>query len=106
MHPCDPESLRGAMDAAAHGLIAPVLIAPEARLRAIAEQAVGINLHGAEILAVEHSHAATAKAAELATLGQVGMLMKGSLHTDELMQAVLAQRCVRTGRRMSHCVPV
>jgi len=101
VHPCDPESLRGAMDAAAHGLIAPVLIAPEARLRAIAEQA-GINLHGAEILAVEHSHAAAAKAAELAALGQVGMLMKGSLHTDELMQAVLAQRALRTGRRMSH----
>ncbi len=101
VHPCDPESLRGAMDAAAHGLIAPVLIAPEARLRAIAEQA-GINLHGAEILAVEHSHAAAAKAAELAALGQVGMLMKGSLHTDELMQAVLGQRALRTGRRMSH----
>ena len=99
VHPCDPESLRGAMDAAAHGLIAPVLIAPEARLRAIAEQA-GINLHGAEILAVEHSHAAAAKAAELAALGQVGMLMKGSLHTDELMQAVLGQRALRTGRRM------
>ncbi|WP_084690570.1 bifunctional enoyl-CoA hydratase/phosphate acetyltransferase [Comamonas granuli] len=101
VHPCDAESLRGAMDAAHHGLIVPVLVGPEARLRALAGQA-GIDLHGAEIVPVEHSHAAAAKAAELAALGQVEMLMKGSLHTDELMQAVLAQPTLRTGRRMSH----
>jgi len=101
VHPCDAESLRGAMDAAHHGLIVPVLVGPEARLRALASQA-GIDLHGAEIVPVEHSHAAAAKAAELAALGQVEMLMKGSLHTDELMQAVLAQPTLRTGRRMSH----
>ncbi len=101
VHPCDAESLRGALDAARQGLIVPILIGPEARLRSLAEKAA-LDLHGAEIINVEHSHAAAAKAAELAAQGQVGMLMKGSLHTDELMQAVLAQPALRTGRRMSH----
>ena len=101
VHPCDTDSLRGAMDAALHGLIIPVLIGPEARLRSVAE-AAGIDLNGIEILPVEHSHAAAQKAVELAALGDVGMLMKGSLHTDELMHAVLSSPALRTGRRMSH----
>lgn len=101
VHPCDPESLRGAMDAARHGLIVPVLVGPEARIRHVAEEA-GIPLDGVAIEAVEHSHAAAERAAALAAGQQVEALMKGSLHTDELLQAVLAQPGLRTGRRMSH----
>ena len=103
VHPCDTDSLRGAMDAALHGLIIPVLIGPEARLRSVAE-AAGIDLNGIELLPVEHSHAAARKAVELAALGDVGMLMKGSLHTDELMSAVVdREHGLRTKRRISHC---
>ena len=101
VHPCDADSLRGAMDAAAHGLIVPVLIGPELRLRSIAEEA-GIDLKGVEMIDTPHSHAAAQKAVELAAQGSVGMLMKGSLHTDELMHAVLSSPALRTGRRMSH----
>jgi len=101
VHPCDAESLRGAVDAAAHGLIVPVLIGPEARLRSVAEEAA-IDLTGMEIIDTPHSHAAAQKAVELATQGNAGMLMKGSLHTDELMHAVLSSPALRTGRRMSH----
>jgi phosphate acetyltransferase len=101
VHPCDMGSLRGAMDSAHHGLIVPVLVGPEARIRQLAEEG-GINLAGVEIVAVPHSHAAAEKAAELAASGAVEMLMKGSLHTDELIHAVLARPELRTGRRMSH----
>ena len=101
VHPCDADSLRGAMDAAAYGLIVPVLIGPELRLRSIAEEA-GIDLQGVEMIDTPHSHAAAQKAVELAAQGSVGMLMKGSLHTDELMHAVLSSPALRTGRRMSH----
>ena len=101
VHPCDAESLRGAIDAAAQGLIQPVLIGPPQRIQAVAEQA-GIDLHGIPIDAVPHSHAAAARGAELAAQGKVHMLMKGSLHTDELLGAVLATPALRTGRRLSH----
>ena len=101
VHPCDAESLRGAMDATAQGLIQPVLIGPPQRIHAVAEQA-GIDLHGATIDAVPHSHAAAARGAEMAAQGMVHMLMKGSLHTDELLGAVLATPALRTGRRLSH----
>lgn len=101
VHPCDEGSLSGAMDAARYGLIVPVLIGPEIRIRHVAEE-FGIDLNGAEILSVEHSHAAAEKAAQLAVSDDVDMLMKGSLHTDELIQAVLARPQLRTGRRMSH----
>ena len=101
VHPCDIDSLRGAMDSARHGLIVPVLVGPEARMRQLAEEG-GIDLAGVEIVAVPHSHAAAEKAAELAASGDVEMLMKGSLHTDELIHAVLARPELRTGRRMSH----
>ena len=101
VHPCDAESLRGAVDAAELGLIDPWLIGPEARLRALAE-AEGIDLHGLKIQTVEHSHAAAEVAAQLAADKRVVALMKGSLHTDELIHAVLAQANLRTGRRMSH----
>ena len=101
VHPCDTGSLSGAMAAAAHGLILPVLIGPETRLRRLAAEA-GIDLTRIEIIAVPHSHAAAEMAALLAARGEVEMMMKGSLHTDELIQAVLAQPGLRTGRRMSH----
>lgn len=101
VHPCDPGSLSGAMDSARHGLIIPVLIGPEKRIRVVAEDN-GIDLTGVEIISVTHSHAAAEKAADMAASGEVEILMKGSLHTDELISAVLARPELRTGRRMSH----
>jgi phosphate acetyltransferase len=101
VHPCDEGSLSGAIDAARHGLIVPVLVGPQSRIRIIATQA-GIDLAGVEIISVEHSHAAADRAAQMAASGEVKILMKGSLHTDELIHAVLAQPSLRTGRRMSH----
>lgn len=101
VHPCDAGSLSGAMDSARYGLIVPVLVGPEARIRAVAAEA-GIDLEGVEIHAVEHSHAAAELAASMAARREVEVLMKGSLHTDEMIKAVLAQPALRTGRRMSH----
>lgn len=101
VHPCDEGSLSGAMDSARHGLIVPVLIGPEGRIRRVAQDA-GISLEGAEIVSVEHSHAAAELAAGMAARQEVEILMKGSLHTDELLKAVLAQPALRTGRRLSH----
>jgi phosphate acetyltransferase len=82
-------------------LIVPVLIGPEVRIRHLAQEA-GIDLSGVEIVSVPHSHAAAEMAADMAVSGDVEVLMKGSLHTDELIHAVLARRTLRTGRRMSH----
>jgi len=101
VHPCDDASLSGAMDSARYGLIVPVLIGPEVRIRHVAAES-GIDLTGAEIINQPHSHAAAETAAELAATGNVEMLMKGSLHTDELIHAVLSKAVLRTGRRMSH----
>jgi phosphate acetyltransferase len=101
VHPCDAGSLSGAVDSARYGLIIPVLIGPEMRIHHIAQEA-GIDLTGIEIISVEHSHEAAERAAEMAAKGEVEILMKGSLHTDELIHAVLAQPKLRTGRRMSH----
>lgn len=101
VHPCDVESLRGALAAAQSGLIEPLLIGPEARLRELAAQH-GLDLAGVLIDNVPHSHAAAARAVELAAKREVEALMKGSLHTDELMHAVLAEPVLRTKTRMSH----
>lgn len=101
VHPCDAESLSGAINAANYGLIVPVLIGPQAKIEKMAE-AAGLNISNIELIAVPHSHAAAEKAAEMAAKGDVEVLMKGSLHTDELLHAVLAQPALRTGRRMSH----
>lgn len=100
-HPCDEASLRGALEAAAQGLIEPVLLAPRHKLQALADS-LGLALAGLEVVDSAHSHASAAEAAALAARGGVAMLMKGSLHTDELMEAVLAQPGLRTARRMSH----
>lgn len=101
VHPCDPESLRGALDSARHELIIPLLVAPEAKLRATAD-AAGLDLTGIEIIPVDHSVAAAEQAAAMAANGEVEALMKGSLHTDELMRAVVTTRALRTKRRLSH----
>ena len=101
VHPCDAESLQGALDAHRAGLIQAVLIAPEAKLRAVAA-AAHIDLMGIDIIPVAHSHEAAEVAAQMAADKQVEALMKGSLHTDELIHAVVSQKGLRTGRRMSH----
>jgi len=101
VHPCDQGSLSGALDAAHYGLIIPVLIGPEPRIRLLAKEN-GFDLTGVEIIHVAHSHEAAERAAAMAASGGVEVLMKGSLHTDELILAVLKQPALRTGRRMSH----
>jgi len=103
VHPCDTLSLSAALDARDAGLIDPVLVAPLARLEAAAATA-GVSLEGVRIEDVAHSHAAAARAVELAARGEVEALMKGSLHTDELMGAVVSSAGgLRTKRRVSHC---
>lgn len=103
VHPCDALSLGGALDAHAAGLIEPVLVGPRARIEAVAAEA-GLDLAGIAIEDVPHSHAAAARAAEMGGKGEVEALMKGSLHTDELVSAVLAASAgLRTRRRLSHC---
>ncbi|MCF8210838.1 MAG: bifunctional enoyl-CoA hydratase/phosphate acetyltransferase [Rhodoferax sp.] len=101
VHPCDIGSLSGALDSARYGMIIPVLIGPEVRIRHVAD-AGGLDLSGIEIISVAHSHAAAELAADMAAAGEVEVLMKGSLHTDELIHAVLQRPILRTGRRMSH----
>ena len=102
MHPCDSDSLRGAIDAARANLIVPLLIGPEAKIRAVA-RAEGIDISPFRIVSVEHSHAAAIKAVEMTRAGHVEALMKGSLHTDELMAAVVPSATgLRTARRISH----
>lgn len=102
VHPVDVLSLSGAVEAAQAGIIQPVLVGPEDKIRKIAKDA-HIDLVSYEIVSTPHSHAAAAKAVELANQGKVEALMKGKLHTDELMKAVIdKEKGLRTGRRMSH----
>ncbi len=102
VHPCDETSLSGALEARAAGLMVPILVGPQARIRSVATKA-GLDLTGIEIVDVPHSQAAAARAVELVREGQVELLMKGSLHTDELMREVTASETgLRTGRRISH----
>lgn len=102
VHPCNPESLTAAIEAKEEGFIDPFLIGPAAKIEAAAQLA-RLSLKGVRIESVEHSHAAAAHAVELASSGKVAALMKGSLHTDELLGAVLAPGSgLRTERRMSH----
>lgn len=103
VHPCDALSLSGALDARDAGMIIPVLVAPRAKLEAVAAQA-GIDLSGCEIVDVPHSHAAADEAAGMAARAEVEALMKGSLHTDELLKAIVSSRTgLRTERRITHC---
>ncbi len=101
-HPCDETSLRGALEAAENGLIVPVLVGPETKIRSVAAEN-GLDLKTHEIVDAPHSHAAAAKAVALIREGKGELLMKGSLHTDELMRAVTASTTgLRTERRISH----
>ncbi len=102
-HPCDEASLRGAAEAMRLRLIDPILVGPVERIRRIANE-VGFDFSGVELVDAEHSHASAAKAVEQVRAGRAEALMKGSLHTDELMGAVVTRESgIRTERRISHC---
>lgn len=102
VHPCSEEALRGAIEAAEKGLIVPILVGPEEKIRALAASAM-IDLAGHRIVSTPHSHAAAALAVTMARNGEVQALMKGSLHTDELMtEVVKTVGGLRTERRISH----
>lgn len=101
-HPCDASSLGGAVDAARQGFITPILIGPAARIRAVADES-GLDIAPYEIVDVPHSHAAAATAVEMVRQGRAQLLMKGSLHTDELLREVARKDSgLRTERRISH----
>lgn len=101
-HPCDEISLKATFAAAEKKLIEPVLVGPERKLRHLAQQ-VNLDLTGVSIIDVPHSHAAAMESVSLARRTEVAAIMKGSLHTEELMKAVVSTDCgLRTGRRMSH----
>jgi phosphate acetyltransferase len=101
-HPCDEASLTGAVEAARAKLIRPILVGPEARIRALAD-AAGIDLSACSLVDAAHSHDAAAKAVAIVRAGEAAALMKGSLHTDELMAEVVRKDTgLRTERRISH----
>ena len=103
VHPCDESSLSGAVDAAKLGLIRPILVGPKARIQALAHK-LKLDIAGDELADAPHSHAAAAKAVELVRAGKTEALMKGALHTDELMAEVVKRDTgLRTARRISHC---
>ncbi|VXB08747.1 Phosphate acetyltransferase [Burkholderia sp. 8Y] len=102
-HPCDSTSIQGAVEAARMGLIAPILVGPKDRIEASAEQA-GVPIADYPLVDAAHSHAAAIAAVQLVREGKAEALMKGSLHTDELMSAVVNRESgLRTERRISHC---
>jgi phosphate acetyltransferase len=102
-HPCDETSLRGAIEAADLGLLTPILVGPRAKIQAVAKQS-GIDISRYELVDSPHSQASADAAVRLVREGKADMLMKGSLHTDELMGAVVARDTgLRTARRISHC---
>jgi phosphate acetyltransferase/phosphate butyryltransferase len=102
VHPVDKNSLLGAIDAAQANLIIPILVGPETKIRAVAETE-GLDLSPYTVIPTKHSHEAATKAIAMARVGEVDALMKGSLHTDELMHEVVAKdNGLSTERRMSH----
>ncbi len=102
VHPCDETSLRGAVEAAKSGIIKPTLVGPAAKINSVAREHK-LDIGKFELVDVAHSDAAALKAVELIRTGQGELLMKGSLHTDELMRAVTASNTgLRTARRISH----
>jgi phosphate acetyltransferase len=101
-HPCDESSLRGALDAAEARLIVPILVGPKAKIAAVAQK-FGLDITGLEIVDTPHSQASADTAVELVRKGTAELLMKGSLHSDELLGAVAKRDTgLRTGRRISH----
>jgi len=102
-HPCDENSLQAAVDAAKAGLIAPILVGPVARIKEVAAKA-GLDIAAYPLVDAAFSHESAEKAVELVRAGKAQALMKGSLHTDELMGAVVSRDTgLRTARRISHC---
>ena len=102
-HPCDEASMGGVAEATRLRLIEPILVGPVERIRNAAKQ-VGFDIGGVELVDAKHSHESAAKAVELVHAGRAEALMKGSLHTDELMGAVVSSASgIRTERRISHC---
>jgi phosphate acetyltransferase len=102
-HPCDESSLRGAVDAAKAGLIAPILVGPAARIKEVAAKAK-LDISGYTVVDAAFSEDSAAKAVAEVRAGRAEALMKGSLHTDELMSAVVRRETgLRTARRVSHC---
>jgi phosphotransacetylase len=103
VHPCSSDALVGPIRAAEHDLIKPILVGPEAKIRSVAE-AEGLDIAPYPLVDVEHSHQAAERAVAMVRAGEADILMKGSLHTDELLQAVLKRDTgIRTERRLSHC---
>ncbi|KAF1693703.1 phosphate acetyltransferase [Pseudoxanthomonas koreensis] len=103
VHPCDESSLRGAAEAASLGLIAPILVGPRARIEGLAAEH-GIDIGGLALEEAAHSHDSAERAVALVREGRAEALMKGSLHTDEVMAAVVRRDTgLRTSRRISHC---
>jgi phosphate acetyltransferase len=101
-HPCDETSLRGAVEAAAAKLITPVLVGPKARIETLAAK-LGLDITALQLVDTPHSHASAAKAVEIVRAGGADAIMKGSLHTDELMAEVVNKDTgIRTARRISH----
>jgi phosphate acetyltransferase len=102
-HPCDPVSVESAVEAARLGIVTPILCGPLAKIREAAATAK-LDISGFECIDAEHSHDSAAKAVALVREGRAEALMKGSLHTDELMGAVVRRETgIRTARRISHC---
>ncbi len=101
-HPCEASALTGALEAAEKGLIVPILVGPRARIHEVAGQS-GLSLDGVRIVDVPHSYGAAATAVELVRSGEAELVMKGSLHSDELLGAIVKKDIgLRTGRRISH----
>ena len=101
-HPCEETALAGALEAGANKLITPILVGPAAKIREVAQKS-GLDLGNIRIVDAPHSHASAAAAVALVRSGEAELLMKGSLHTDELLGAVIARETgLRTGRRLSH----
>ena len=102
VHPCDETSLRGPIEAAQAGIIKPVLVGPATKIKEVAKK-FSIPIDGVEIVDTSHSDASAAKAVEMIREAKGELLMKGSLHTDELMRAVTSGATgLRTARRISH----
>lgn len=102
VHPCDATSLKAALEATQLGLIKAILVGPRTRIESVAKQE-NLDISGFELIDSPHSHASADLAVALVREGRASLLMKGSLHTDELMQSVVnAQTGLRTGRRLSH----
>src|SRR4051795_2555578 len=101
-HPCEATALAGALEAGKKGLIEPILVGPFKKIDEVAK-AAGIELGIPNIVDVAHSHESATRAVELVRAGRAEILMKGSLHTDELMSAIVSrEKGLRTSRRISH----